>query len=316
MKLATFVAGDRPRVGLVDAEAGSILDLSAAGSEHPFLGSMVSLIERGDEALEVIRDLARSGQEHRLALSKVRLLAPLPRPEQIRDFFIFPGHIRQSAVGMRKLAARLEGTPVGDTAPGEVPEIFKTRPVYYISNRNNVSGPGDDISWPRYSEIMDFELEFAAVIGKAGKDITQANARDHIFGYTLFNDFSARDAQFLEMKGGLGPAKGKSFDGANSLGPWIVTADEIADPYDLTLEARVNGEVWASSTTSDSLFTFEDLIAYVSRDETIYPGEIFGSGTLKDGCGLEHDRYLQDGDVVELQSSVLGTLRNTVRSQT
>lgn len=215
---------------------------------------------------------------------------------------------------MKKLGARLEGrTPDEGLRQGPVPKAYVDRPIYYISNRFNVSGPDAEISWPKYSAVMDFELEFAAVIGKRGRDVPAASARAYIFGYTLFNDFSARDRQYLEMQGGLGPTKGKSFDGANAFGPWITTADEVPDPYAIPLEVRVNGEIWSSGSSAGMLHTFEEMIAYVSESETIMAGEIFGSGTINGGCGLEFDRYIDDGDVVELVSPVLGTLRTTVR---
>jgi 2-keto-4-pentenoate hydratase/2-oxohepta-3-ene-1,7-dioic acid hydratase in catechol pathway len=159
---------------------------------------------------------------------------------------------------------------------------------------------------------MDFELEFGVFLSKPGRNISVEKAREHIFGYTIYNDFSARDTQFEEMQGMLGPAKGKSFDAGNVLGPWIVTADEIPDPYHLEMTARVNGEVWTNSTSSGMLHSFEDIIAYVSRGETLRAGEFFGSGTVGGGCGLELDRWLKHGDVVELEVGSIGILRNRV----
>jgi 2-keto-4-pentenoate hydratase/2-oxohepta-3-ene-1,7-dioic acid hydratase in catechol pathway len=159
---------------------------------------------------------------------------------------------------------------------------------------------------------MDFELEFAAVIGIAGRDIRPENALDHVFGYTVFNDFSARDEQFRAMAGKLGPGKGKDFDNANALGPCIVTSDEIGDPYSLNMTARVNGEEWSNGHTSSMFHRFEQVIAHISRSETIHPGEVLGSGTVGTGCGLEQNRYLQSGDVVELEIERIGVLRNRV----
>ncbi|MGQ3027554.1 MAG: fumarylacetoacetate hydrolase family protein, partial [Ferrovibrionaceae bacterium] len=164
-------------------------------------------------------------------------------------------------------------------------------------------------------KVMDFELEFGIFIGRGGKNIPADKARDHIFGFAIMNDFSARDAQMVEMQGMLGPAKGKSFDAGNVIGPWIVTADEIPDPYSLKMKATISGEVWAEGTSAGMLHSFEDMIAFVTRDETIYPGEFFGSGTMGNGCGLEQDRFLRHGDVVELTVEKIGTLRNTVVRQ-
>lgn len=137
-------------------------------------------------------------------------------------------------------------------------------------------------------------------------------ARDYIVGYTIFNDMSARDAQALEMPGMLGPAKSKDFDTGNVMGPCLVTADEVPDPYDLQMIARVNGEEWGRGTTRDMRWTFADVIAHISRSETLYPGEVLGSGTVGNGCGLEQLRYLKPGDVVELEIEAIGTLRTRV----
>ena len=159
---------------------------------------------------------------------------------------------------------------------------------------------------------MDYEHEFVCVIAKDGKNVSRAEAKPFIFGWCIFNDFSARDAQMAEMAGSLGPCKGKDFDTGNVLGPWLVTADEIADPYDLTMVARVNGEEWSRGSSRDMRFRFEDFIEHVSTDERIRAGEFFGSGTVGSGCGLELGKFLNDGDVVELEVSGLGVLRNKV----
>ncbi len=134
---------------------------------------------------------------------------------------------------------------------------------------------------------MDYELEFGIITRNKGANISAARAKDHIFGYTIFNDFSARDAQRVAMEGRLGPAKGKSFDGGNVMGPWIVTPDEIGDPYKLKMEARVNGEVRSLGVSDGMLFSFEEIIAHVTKDEPLMPGEFIVSGTVGNGCGLE-----------------------------
>jgi 2-keto-4-pentenoate hydratase/2-oxohepta-3-ene-1,7-dioic acid hydratase in catechol pathway len=169
---------------------------------------------------------------------------------------------------------------------------------------------------PSYTEKMDYELEFGIFIWKTGKDIPVEKAADYIGGYSVFNDFSARDIQLGEQKGRLGPAKGKDFDTGNAIGPYLVTSDEIKDPYSLQMTASVNGEEWSRGNSSDMYWRFEDIISHVSRSETLYPGEFIGSGTCSGkqgrGCGLELDRYLNSGDVVELWVEKIGTLRNRV----
>ena len=193
-----------------------------------------------------------------------------------------------------------------------VPEVWYQQPLYYKANRFSVAQSGKDVVWPAYSEVMDFELEMACIIGKKGTDITKENAGEYIFGYTIYNDFSARDAQMVESLGMLGPAKGKDFDDSIILGPVIVTADELDDPYNLRMQARVNGETWCDSNSSTIHWKFSDMIAHISKSETLYPGEVIGSGTVGLGCGLEHLRFLSDGDIVELEVEKIGVISNKV----
>lgn len=309
MKLATFDDGSGPRLGAV-TDAGMV-DLTATGK--PALASMLALIEAGQPGLAEARAAIAGGAAR--PLDGLRFLAPIPVPPQIRDASLFPKHLTQAPVGGQKLAARLQGLPEPDIEPGEVPAINRQQPIYYITNRFSVVGHETEIPWPRYSQFMDFELEVACVIGTGGKDIPRERAMDHIFGYTIFNDFSARDAQMIEMQGRLGPAKGKSFDCGNVFGPVLVTADEIPDPKALRTIARINGETYVDTDMSAMLHGFDEMIAFISRDETLHPGEILGAGTVNDGCGLEHSRYLEDGDVVEFEVEKIGVLRNRVRRQ-
>ncbi len=323
MKLVTFEAGDgTPRIGALLDET-RLVDFTAAaaatGAVPPWFASMVALIEGGETAGAHARTLLADPPEAAvLSLEEVRLLAPLPVPPQIRDFLCFELHFAQAMEAIGRIRTR--GAPDPEAAFAElkasgaldIPGVWYRQPVYYKGNRFAVSGPGDEIVWPGYSEIMDYELELAAVIGRTGRDIAREDAHDFIFGYTIFNDFSARDAQGIEMEGRLGPAKGKDFDGANAIGPCLVTADEIGDPYDLTMIARVNGEEWSRGHSGTMHWTFADMIAHVSQSETLYPGEVLGSGTVGNGCGLELMKFLQDGDVVELEIENIGVLKNRV----
>jgi len=198
-----------------------------------------------------------------------------------------------------------------------LPPVWYDIPLYYKGNRFATSGHEDDIEWPPFAENMDYELELAAVIGTQGKDIAEADARDFIFGYTIFNDFSARDIQARwEGQFRMGPAKGKDFDTSNAFGPCLVTRDEIPDPYALKMEVRVNGQVRGSGISGGSQHNFEQCIAQLSRSETLYPGEVIGLGTIEGGCGFESLTWLEDGDVIELEIEGIGILRNRlVRSQ-
>lgn len=327
MKLATFRSDAQDKIGLVHAGDAKIFDLAAAsarvGQGNAAFTSMLALIDAGEGALDQARtlfDKHAADQSLSVDLAAVELLAPLPEPRQMRDAMSFPIHILQAPRGQRRLAARAANDDAElkriDAEPlGELPEVYRKQPIFYITNRFSVRGPNSTVQWPRYSQVMDYELEYGIVTRNKGANISAAKAKDHIFGYTIFNDFSARDAQRVEMEGRLGPAKGKSFDGGNVLGPWIVTPDEIGDPYKLKMEVRVNGKTRSEGKTDGMLFSFEEIIAHVTKDETLMPGEFIGSGTVGNGCGLELGWYLENNDVVELQVEKIGVLRNKVVRQ-
>ena len=159
---------------------------------------------------------------------------------------------------------------------------------------------------------MDFELELACVIGKTGINISESDGLRHIFGFTIFNDFSARDTQMEERPLGMGPMKGKDFDTGNVLGPWIVTTDEIKDPQNLNMQVRVNGERWGGGNSKDLHHSFAKILSFISTSETLHPGEVIASGTVPTGCGLELGRFLKPDDVVELEIEGIGVLRNKI----
>lgn len=241
-------------------------------------------------------------------LSDVRLLPPLPRPMGLRDFYAFEEHVA------RARASR--GQPV--------PDAWYQAPVFYFSNPNAAYGHDEVVPIPNYSQELDYELEVACVIGQAGRDIPADRAAAFIFGYMIFNDWSARDEQRWEMQVGLGPAKGKDF--ASSFGPWLVTPDELQDHktdrmgvYDLPMTARVNGEERSRGNWKDIHYSFAEMIARASADVFLLPGEVLGSGTVGSGSLLEltggEGPWLQAGDVVELEIDRLGTLRNVVGAQ-
>ena len=308
MKLVTFDLPTGARhIGALRADGANISDFTAATSA-PWARDMLALIDGGEAALAEARALvAKPHTTHDLAA--VKLAAPLPEPRQMRDFLCFEKHLRQART-QRHLFG-ITGYPT-DPAKVDVPRVWYEEPVYYKCNRFAVVGTGADVMRPSYCKMFDFELEFGIVLAKRGKNIARDKAREHIFGYCIFNDFSARDQQMREMQGQLGPTKGKDFDTGNVLGPWLVTADEIPDPYALTMTARVNGVEWSRGLSGEMHHKFEDILVHASRDETLYPGEFFGSGTVGSGCGLEQGRFLNIGDVVELEVTGLGTLRNRV----
>lgn len=273
MRFVTYAAPDRDRVGWLDGER--VID---AG----FDGDMVAFIAAGAP----IRD----GEE----VTSARLRAPL-RPRSLRDFLSFKGHLDNALVRL--------GRPI--------PEEWFTVPGYYKGMPDTVIGPDDAVPWPRYTERLDHELELACVIGTPGRDIAAEDAAGHIFGWTIWNDLSARDVQTRELPLGLGPAKAKDWDGSNVLGPCIVTADEI-DGSDLAMAVRVNGATWGEDRSSSMHHDFAHMIAYASQDQMLYPGDVLGSGTAAGGSGLELDRWLAPGDVVELEIEGIGVLRNPI----
>jgi 2-keto-4-pentenoate hydratase/2-oxohepta-3-ene-1,7-dioic acid hydratase in catechol pathway len=323
MRLVTFQKGDgNPRPGaLIDGDA-RVVDLAAAHTaafDRDGPANVLALVEGGDAALDQAYEAVKKAPiSATLARADVRLRAPIQPPPQMRDCLCFELHLKQAFAASRKLRA-MQG-PDPEKALAEIersglpdaPPIFYEQPIYYKANRFAVIGTDDDVVWPAYSKFLDFELEFGVFIKGNVKDAPKEGALKHVFGYTIFNDMSARDAQAIEMEGRLGPAKGKDFDTGNPMGPCLVTADEIPDPYNLTMIARVNGEEWGRGNSNSMYWKFEDLISYITRSETLYPGEFLGSGTVGNGCGLEHMRFIKPGDVIELEVERIGVLRNRV----
>jgi fumarylacetoacetate (FAA) hydrolase len=231
-----------------------------------------------------------SAREHdEYALDDVRLLAPVPRPPSVRDAYAFEAHVRNA----RAVTGR-----------GDVAAEWYEVPVFYFSNPAAIYGPDDEIPYPAGSEELDYELEVAAVIG----------AQAAIGGFTIMNDWSARDLQRQEMKVGLGPAKGKDF--ATSLGPVVVTPDELGD-LRLEMVARVNGEERSRGNLGDMYHSWDAILARAAANTQLVPGDVIGSGTVGTGCILEHGdgRWLQPGDVVELEVEGIGVLRNVIGAQ-
>lgn len=317
MKLVTFeTRGGARHIGALNADGTTIVDFTAA-DPRPEMADMLALIDGGPAALDRARQLARDA-DYVIALDKVKLLAPVPVPRQMRDCLVFEKHLvqarqqrfREQNAGANDLQAKLDAaTAAGQFKP---PPVWYSQPIYYKGNRFSVIGTGTEIEWPNYADLLDYELEFGIVLGRTGKNIKRDDARSHIFGFTIFNDVSARDAQAAEMAGMLGPAKGKDFDTGNVMGPCLVTADEIPDPYNLTMVARINGEEWSRGNSGSMQHKFEDILAFISQSETLQAGEFFGSGTVGGGCGLELGRFLKSGDVIELEVEKIGVLKNRI----
>ena len=261
---------------------------------------MQAVIAAGADATRA----ARRASKESLSLEEVTFHAPI-QPATLRDFYAFETHV--------KTANRNRGQ--------EVPENWYKFPVFYFSNPNNNYGHEDVIPYPSYTQALDYELEIAVVIGKPGKDILPEHAPDHIFGYTIFNDWSARDLQVQEMKVNFGPVKSKDF--ACSFGPVILTQEELADKaterpgvFDLEMIARVNGVELSRGNFNDIYWSFGDILARASQSVMLNPGDVIGSGTVGTGCLYELTRnqgpWLKHGDVVELEVERIGVLRNTI----
>ncbi|MFI9769666.1 fumarylacetoacetate hydrolase family protein [Streptomyces sp. NPDC052415] len=303
MRFAAYEHHDRRRLAVVD-DHGVLYPV-------PGVRSLTEVIAAGD-GTGALLDLGAATLDvppgpH---IGEVRLLPPL-QPASVRDFVTFEEHVE----GVRR---SVEGT-------GGVPEQWYAAPTFYFTNPHALYASGDDIPMPPGSAVLDFELEVAAVIGREGRDLTPEQARENIIGYTVFNDWSARDLQSAEMKVGLGPCKGK--DTATTLGPVLVTPDEL-DPYRdddgflrLALTAEVNGEIVGEDLLSNMSWTFEEMVAYASRGTRVVPGDVLGSGTCGNGgClaelwGVRGEKTpppLKPGDTVTLTVEGIGTVSNTV----
>jgi fumarylacetoacetate (FAA) hydrolase len=227
--------------------------------------------------------------------------SPVLRPPSVRDFYAFEGHVRT----------------MWERRGGEIPEAWFRIPVFYFSNVSEIRGPDEPVWAPAASQELDYELEVAALIDTPAADLSPERAEEAIGGFTIFDDWSARDLQREETAVRLGPAKGKDF--ASSFGPWLVTPDELADArrgtgYDLAMTAEVNGTETSRGRWSDAQFSFGDMLARASADARLRPGDLVGSGTVGSGCLLEVrdttlGRYLEPGDEVVLRIERLGALR-------
>lgn len=337
MRLITFRHQEGEEIGaLVDADT-KVLRLQAAeqlrrGEPHPHLRSMLAFLQGGPAARDTAQAALEFGRSQRpdgvlLERAKIELLSPVPRPESIRDFMVFEQHVINCIrkFEMPHWMGALDEW-VDDTLGRKASRAYRMnrrwyeRPIYYKGNRMSVVGDGARVTMPSYTKTFDWELEFGIFLCKTGRDIPKEKARDYIGGYTIFNDFSARDIQGREMRGRLGPSKGKDFDSGNAIGPVLVTPDEIPDACNLVMKARINGEEVSRGHTKGMHWTFEQMIAYVSQSETLHPGEFFGSGTGtvresgKDRrcCGLEMGRFLKAGEKIELEVERIGTLTNYV----
>jgi len=286
MRLATLRRGP----AVIDGDAAYLLPVS-----------VLQLVELGlERALEIGADAVRSTP---VEFSEADLLLPY-KPPSVRDFVTFESHVE----GVRRSI---------DDANG-VPEAWYDAPHFYFTNTHALYGPGEAIPRPATSRALDFEMEVGVVVGRTLRSATEAECQQAIFGYTIVNDWSARDIQSREMQIGLGPAKGKDF--ATSIGPWIVTADELPS-LDLECKAYVNGELMGHDRLSSMNWTFAQMIQHAARDSVVLAGDLLASGTTGGGgClaelwgrnGSQTPPPLEPGDQVELRVDGLGALTGSV----
>ena len=305
MKLISFEQNGRNRMGAI--ENGFIYDLHSI--DNSISDSMLEFLQESKDQLKLAKK-AITGGKHSIAVDSVKLLSPLPNPSSVRDAYAFRQHV---ATARKNRGLKM------------IPE-FDEIPIFYFTNHNAVFGPGNFPVLKRHTEKLDFELECAAVIGKAGRDIPVSEADNYITGFMIMNDFSARALQMQEMKLNLGPAKGKDF--GSSFGPWLVTKDELetyretspdGDRYNLNMKAFVNEIQVSEDTLANMTWTFAQIIERVSYGVDIFPGDIIGSGTCGTGCFLElngskitDNQWLNPGDTITLEIEELGHLTNKI----
>lgn len=314
MKLSTYTLkkSDKELIGLLNKD--SLINLNVFFGEI----SLIELIQLPDWKELIIKKIKLNNlTTHNL--EDVKLLAPIPRPNSLRDAYAFRQHVETSR--------RNRGL--------EMIKEFDDFPVFYFSNHNAIFGPNDDIQcMPSHFEKLDYELEIAILIGKEGINVKSENAKEYIAGFMIMNDMSSRGLQMKEMKLNLGPAKGKDF--ASVLGPYLVTPDELSGNiineddngcnYDLQMTCSLNGKLLSKGNLKDMAWSFEKIIERVSYGATIYPGDIIGSGTVGTGCLLEingtnklkssdfTEVWLKENDVVEMEIEKLGKITNKIIS--
>lgn len=306
MKLLTYDTGSGSRCGVLQDD--HVVDVTALLGGEYTLRDVRALLELGDSPIDRVRDaLERHVAAPRTPLSSVQLRSPVLQPPTVRDFMIFEEH----ATG--------QGTR-------EREEAWYRMPIFYYSSPLRIFGPDENIPYPSAAEQLDYELELGCVIGREGSNVPEEDAMAYIAGFLIFNDWSCRDIQRDESAVGLGPAKGK--DSASSLGPWLVTTDEMA-PYlrggrlHVKCNAKVNGDSWLDESDGGvSYHTWGSLVERASWDGRVAIGDVLGSGTVGGGSigeairkGYEKARFLQPGDVVELEAEGIGVLRTRINSK-
>ncbi|RRJ85731.1 fumarylacetoacetate hydrolase family protein [Gulosibacter macacae] len=302
--------GEQIRVVAVEPDAGRVIDLKKAfalslqrggatvdGSRHvagALFGDLTQGIATGDYFLASAHDALAAADDASLPIEEVSWRAAI-KPPVIRDALTFNGHIKNF---------------FGNVMKSKPTRAVYERPGYFKGTTSTIYGNDETIPYPAFSEKLDYELEIGYVVGKPGRNLTPDEAWSRVFGITIFNDWSLRDVQKLESPIGMGAQHSKDF--AYGIGPWITTMDEIDTVIGLKGQVRVNGEVWSDTAVEDFIWTPEETVAFASELNGLQPGDLIGSGTMAFGAGVELGRFVQPGDVVELELEAVGTLRNPI----
>lgn len=315
MKICQFTHHGQTRLGILDQE--QIFDVTSTWEQkfkkdnyfnakkrayHFAPNSLSSVLKTYQETTisffqetkDIFDELLKQGDLQSYQLKNIKLGKPLDEINCYRDFYIHEKHVKK---GFEK---RQE----------PVPQAWYDMPVYYKGATSGFIGPDEEILWPSYSDKLDYELELGVVIARDGQNIKEKDALKHIFGYTIFNDVSARDIQKKEMSVRLGPSKGKDF--CSVIGPVIVTADEFKGEPNLNMKAYINDELWSDGQSGDGQYSWSEMIAFTSQDEWLLATDFLGSGTVGTGCGLELDKWIKAGDKIRFEVEQIGTLTNTV----
>lgn len=304
MKLLTYDPGTGPRAGVLDGD--DVLDATALLGAPLTLRDVRAVLESAPDAVERLQAAFSKISAPRVPLASVRLRAPILQPPTVRDHIAFEEH----ATGQWSR-----------DSSGPRMEVWQRLPIFYFSNPLRIFGSDEDVPFPAATQQLDYECELAAIVAREGTNVLEADADAYILGFTIFNDWSCRDLQFDESQFGLGPAKGK--DAASSLGPWIVTRDEMAPYYrngtlHVQCTVRVNGTVWMEGNAWNMYHSFGAMVERAAQDSRIVPGDVIASGTVGGGSISESvrkgfpARWLQPGDVVEMEVDGIGMLRNTL----
>ena len=303
MKLVTYDTGAGPRCGVLHNE--QVVDVTELLGARETLRDAQAMLETGQSAVaQVANALETSSNTLRFALGNVHLRSPILQPPTVRDFMIFEEHATAQGTRQRE-------------------EAWYRMPIFYFSNPLCIYGPDETIPYPSAAEMLDYELEIACIIGREGRNVPESEALNYIAGFCIFNDWSSRDLQRDESAVGLGPAKGK--DSASSLGPWLVTTDEMASylrdgRLQVKCSAKINGDFWVKDSDGGLAYhTWGSMVERASKDSRIAPGDVLACGTVGGGSigeairkGIESARFLQPGDVVEMEVESLGVLRGTI----